>query len=372
MKIGIDTRLWNESGVGRYTRNLIRNVLELDKKNEYVLFVRSREYDYILNNETQNSQNCRIVKADVRWHSLDEQFKFPAILKAENIDLMHFPYFSVPILYDRPFVVTIHDLILHHFPTGQASTLPIPLYRFKLSGYRYVVAQAAKKAIKIITVSNSVKKEIVDHLHVPSSKITVTYEGVDEQLVINKHQKSRVEGKYFLYVGNAYPHKNLDRLVDSFSQIVSNKPEIKLILIGREDFFYSRLKKGIANRGLTQSILFLRYVSDSELAGLYQNALALIVPSLMEGFSLPPLEAMSQKCLVLVSNIDVHKEICKDAAVYFDPLSIQDITAKMNYVLNNKSNTSSYIKKGTSLVKEFSWKKMAQQTMAVYNAHSTT
>ena len=142
MKIGIDCRLWNETGVGRYIRNLVENLLVLDTKNEYVLFMRS-----------EDSKKCKvqgarpkIIEVDIRWHSVEEQVKFPQVLNKENLDLMHFPYFSVPIWYKKPFVVTIHDLIIHHFPTGKASTLPKPLYTVKHLAYKHVSAQAIKKA----------------------------------------------------------------------------------------------------------------------------------------------------------------------------------------------------------------------------------
>ncbi len=367
MRIGIDGRLWNESGVGRYTRNLVRNLVEIDKKNDYVLFVQGDDSEHIQQEELSNSNGSwKLVAADIHWHTLSEQFNFPQLLQKEKIDLMHFPYFSVPIFYDRPFVVTIHDLILHHFSTGQASTLPLPLYKFKLSGYKYVVAQAAKRASKIITVSESVKEEIIKHLKVPKTKVVVTYEGVDEQVSIKNNLPSRISGTYFLYVGNAYPHKNLGRLIEAFSEMLQTKSELKLVLVGREDYFYKRLMKHVYTLGLQQSILFLRFVSDSELAGLYQHAAGLVVPSLMEGFSLPPLEAMSQNCLPIVSAIDVHQEICKDAAIYFNPEDKADIAKKMMNVLDEKMKTKTYIEKGHQRVMEFSWSTMAKQTLAIY------
>ncbi len=180
MRIGIDARLWNESGVGRYTRNLVLQLQEIDKENEYVLFVLDKDKEEILK-QVQNDK-FSLAKADIHWHTIEEQLKFPQILDEENLDLVHFPYFSVPIFYNRPFVVTIHDLILHHFPTGQASTLPFPFYWVKLFGYRFVIFMTAKKSRKILTVSNATKQEIVDHLGVSSEKIVVTYEGIEASL----------------------------------------------------------------------------------------------------------------------------------------------------------------------------------------------
>lgn len=367
MKIGIDCRLWNESGVGRYTRNLVKELQILDKNNSYSLFVLSKDKLKILN-QVKND-NFRIVKADIRWHTIEEQIKFPQILNKENLDLMHFPYFSVPIFYNKSYVVTIHDLIIHHFPTGQASTLGLPLYNLKLLGYKFIITSVAKKAKKIITVSNATKKEIIDHLGVNSNKITVTYEGVS--LVSPKEILTRrytlYAKRYFLYVGNAYPHKNLERLLEAFMLLRQN--DIKLVLVGKEDFFYKRLKEKVKNMGLEKSIEFLGEVSDQNLTNLYRNAKALIVPSLMEGFGLPALEAMANKCLVLASDVPSLREICKDTAIYFDPYNPKNIEEKMKDVcFNNLNHFSNNIEKGFERAKLFSWQKMAKETLRLYES----
>ena len=296
---------------------------------------------------------------DIHWHTFEEQLKFPAILDKENLDLVHFPYFSVPIFYNKPFVVTIHDLILHHFPTGQASTLPWPVYWIKLLGYRFVMKMAAQKAQKIITVSQATKDEIITHLHAEPNKIVVTYEGIDEKITNSKSQiTNKIQNtKYFLYVGNAYPHKNLERLIEAF------RNDAHLILVGKEDFFYKRLKEKVRKMGLENRIIFLGEVTDGELVGLYKNALALVAPSLMEGFGLPILEAMSNKCLVLASDIPVHHEIAGDVAIYFDPKNVDDMSKKMMSI-----EISDRIQKGLDKAKMFSWEKMAKETLSVYES----
>jgi glycosyltransferase involved in cell wall biosynthesis len=394
MRIGIDCRLWNESGVGRYTRNLIKNLKDIDRENEYVLFVLLKDQKEILKQSMKQVQDrvqndkFNIVISDIRWHTIEEQLRLTAILNKEGLDLVHFPYVSVPIFYNKPFVVTIHDLILHHFPTGEASTLPLPLYYLKHLAYKYVIKHAAQKAEKIITLSKATKDEIIEHLKVDPKKIIVTYEGAFDKSKV-KSQKSKVQvksKKYFLYVGNAYPHKNIDRLIKAFSlfchpELVSGSEsnrdsdrrqnDIKLILVGREDYFYKRLKEKVKKMGLGKSVIFLGEVSNEQLSSLYKNALALIIPSLMEGFGLPALEAMANRCLVLASDIPSLKEICGDAAIYFDPYDVQDIVNKMIVVYHsNDSNhyNSVNIKKGIERTKRFSWQKMAEETLKVYES----
>ena len=392
MRIGIDCRLWNESGVGRYIRNLVERLLILDKRNQYVLFVLTKDENEMLKQvqhdkkEVQNdrdqvrNENVKIVVADVCWHSFEEQLRFPSILNRENLDLVHFPYVSVPIFYNKPFVVTIHDLIPYHFPTGEASTLPLPLYKLKLLGYKFVIQQAAKKATKIITVSNATKREIVEHLKVPEGKVVVTHEGVEDNLSSKlKAQSSKPQLKtksYFLYVGNAYPHKNLNRLIEAFdllchsSQAPPDQDDMKLVLVGRVDYFYKRLRQKVKDMGLERSVLFYGEATDGELSALYKNALALITPSLMEGFGLPALEAMANRCLVLSSDIPSFKEICGDAAIYFDPYDITDMAKKMidTYHSNDSNHYRDKIKKGFNRAKMFSWEKMAKETLKIYGS----
>src|SRR5579859_3088475 len=267
MRIGIDARLWNETGVGRYIRNLVENLLKIDEKNEYVLFINSEfSLDF-------KFRNLRIVETDIRWHTVEEQLQFPKILEKENLDLAHFPYFSVPIFYKGPYVITIHDLIIHHYPTGKASTLPSPVYLLKLLGYQYVIKKAAQKSQKIITVSNATKDEIVKHLQVSEKKIFVIYEGVENGGML-KVQSAKVDlkdQKYFLYVGNAYPHKNLERLIQTYALLVKEFPDIQLVLVGQKNFFYNRLEKKVAAIELTKNVIFTGSVSDEELRWLYQN-----------------------------------------------------------------------------------------------------
>jgi len=335
MKIGIDARLFNQTGVGRYTSNLIENLLKIDKNNNYVLFVRNEDFDQVklkiknLTRSTSSGQELKIIRVDIPWHSIKEQVYFSQILNNENLDLVHFPYFSVPISYNRPFIVTIHDLIIHHFPTGKASTHPSFIYMLKILGYKYVISRACKNAKKIIAVSKATKDEIVDHLKIPEDKISVIYEAADQQISNPKSQiaNKSINTKYFLYVGNVYPHKNVEKLINAFE-------------------------------------ILLQYFPNAE-SNLYKNAVALVVPSLMEGFGLPPLEAMSNMCLVLASDIKALKEICGEDALYFDPYDENDMAEKMKAAYLGEFDRE-IIERGFERSKEFSWRKMAKETLKIY------
>ena len=171
MKIGIDARLMNETGVGRYIRNLIDELATLDTKNTYVVFVR-KEKDFT----PPNSHWIKII-ADVPWHSIAEQFQMPGIFYREHLDVLHVPYFNVPLFYFGKFIVTIHDLIILHFDTGKATTLPYVFYQIRRLGYYISLLKAICWSEKIIAVSQTTKQEILKHFDVRSEDIEVIYEG---------------------------------------------------------------------------------------------------------------------------------------------------------------------------------------------------
>jgi len=373
MRIGIDVRLWNETGVGRYIRNLVYQLAEIDKKNEYVLFTRRKEKEAI--RKQLNNKNWKIVPVDIRWHTITEQFLFASVINKENLDVMHFPYFSLPILYRKPFVVTIHDLIIHHFPTGKASTLPIPFYKVKRLGYEQVLQYAVKKGKKIIVPLPVVQKDLVKAFHVPESKIAVTPEGFDTRLLIDKQERATIPfKKYFLYVGNAYPHKNLDLLLKAFAQFREAHPKIKtgLILAGKDSYFYKQLRERIKEENI-QAVTVLNDVTDAQLAYLYRHAICLVSPSLMEGFGLIALEALALKCIPVLSDIPAFHEVCKDAAVYFNPTSSKSLREKLEYILVMDEKEKHRLReKGQERVKKFSWKDMAYQTLKIYESCSST
>lgn len=362
MKIGIDARLAFETGVGRYIRNLISELSKIDTKNTYTLFLTPQAKQNLWFT-VPNSWN--VHKTDIHWHSLKEQIQFSDILMKENFDLMHFPYFSLPIRYNRPFVVTIHDLIIYHFPTGKASTLPLPLYYVKRLAFDRVLRHGLEKSKHIIVPLNAVKEDILSSFSVPPEKISVTYEGVDASF-FGKHQEKSAHAKpYFLYVGNAYPHKNVEGLLEGFNEYKDRfGGEMHLVLVGKEDYFYKKVENKYRHR---KDIEFKHGISDGELAILYRGASAFISASLMEGFGLPPLEALAQGCVPLLSNIPSFREVCQDNALYFNPKNPSDIAQELQRVLNlSPEKKKAMLAHGKKRVEDFSWKEMAHQTLTVY------
>ena len=377
MRIGIDARLWSESGVGRYIRNLVCGIDQLEAKkpkNKYTLFLRKKDFESV----TLISDSFEKRVADIQWHSIAEQVVLPKILKKEKLDLIHFPYFSIPLSYKNPFVITIHDLIIQNFSTGKASTLPSPVYKIKHAVYNKVLLHGITNSRSILVPSEYVKKDILNKFDVPTDKITVTYEGVDDTLVNSKlkAKSANLENfkdiKFFLYVGNAYPHKNVEFLIEGFTRFIHLNPQMAnthLVLVGREDYFYKRVKKTVPK---DVNIIFLHDVADQELAYLYSKAVSFVSASMSEGFGLPLLEAMQLECLVVCSEIPVFKEICGKAAIYFNPTKPESLARVFESIFQmNERDKMLLQKEGKDRAKLFSWSTMVKKTIDVYeSSHS--
>ncbi len=359
IRIGIDARFYGpkQKGLGRYVQKLIENLEKKDLNNEYIIFIRKENW----NKYHPTNPNFKKVLADYQWYTLSEQIFMPFKIRQSKVDLMHFPHFNVPILYRMPFIITIHDLILKRFPTRRASTMGPIKYWLKSLAYRLVIFSAVKRAKKIISVSNFTKKDILKYFKIKSKKIEVIYEGVPSELSESNISFNSVP--YLLYVGNAYPHKNLERLILAFNKLSKNKKDLKLVLVGEIDYFYKQLQKmGSSN------IVFKDFVSDDELSILYQNASLYVFPSLYEGFGLPPLEAMTYNLPVVSSSSSCLPEILGDAAIYFNAENIDDMIDKIKLVLNNKELQKELILKGKKQIKKYSWEKMVKNILRIYNS----
>ncbi len=362
-KIGIDVRLWKETGIGRYIRNLVLNLGEFDKDNTYVFFAKRTDFEDI--KKSAKNVKYELIACEIPWHSVNEQLEFPRLLNKYNLDLMHFPYFSVPVFYKKPFVVTVHDLIINHFPTGQATTLPLPLYVMKKLGYSVVIKNAIQKSKKILVPSKATKQEILDHYAVSADKVYITPEGVDHNIIDFKPVIFKEKNPYFLYVGNAYPHKNVEKLIEAFQIFSEKHPEYILRLAGQKDFFYKRLIEKVK----ITNVEFMGYVNDGDLAKLYKYSSATFVPSLMEGFGLTVLEAMSMGSLVACSDIPSLKEVAGSHAFYFKPTDVLSIASVMDEISGmSGKDRDSYLSKSKKHIEKYSWKNMAIDTIDVYNS----
>lgn len=368
MKIGIDARLYGieDRGIGRYTEKLINYLEKIDFENEYFIFLRQKGF----NNYQPQNKNFHKVLADFLPYSLKEQIIFPCLLKKYKLDLVHFTHFNVLIFYRQPFVATIHDLIISKFPESRrrSTKLPLLLYYLKLFFYNLVLKNALKKSKKIIAVSEATKKDIIELFRVDANKISVIYEGVD---LIKGDGQRLIYDPYALYVGAAYPHKNLERLIIAFKKFTENKEyligkKLKLVLVGKNDYFYQRLRNLIGKLDLIDNVVLTGEVSDQELANYYQHALFFIFPSLTEGFGLPAIEALNYGLPVAASSVSSLPEVLGEAAYYFDPHNIDEITQAIAIMATDDKLRNQLKEKAATQVKKFSWQKMAEEILKIY------
>ncbi len=370
MRIGIDARFFGPigKGLGRYTQKLIENLEKLDTENEYFIFLKEENYpDY-----KPGNKHFHKVRANFGWYTLSEQLRFPPLLNKYKLDLVHFPHFNVPFFYRKKFVVTIHDLILLHFPTVRSTTLNPIIYWLKFLGYKIVIYSAIFRSKKIIAVSKFTKKDILENFkNVRPDKITVTYEACEDYCILSPKKETDVLKRYgiikpyILYVGNAYPHKNLERLVLAFAEIYKIKHDLNLVFVGKADYFYEGLKKFIEEEKIC-NIHFADYVPDYDLDTVFHNAELYVWPSLYEGFGLPPLEAMAKGTPVVSSDHPCMREILEDSVYYFDAEKEKDIAAAIEKVLEDEDLKNRLRLKGYEQIKKYDWKNTAEKTLAIY------
>lgn len=362
-----------QSGLGRYVEQLITQLTHVDTSHEYVIFLKQAAYDsFVL-----PSEKWKKVLADIHWYTVEEQILMPGIINREEIDLMHFPHWNVPVLYRKPFVLTIHDLIMFHHKRQEATTHGPLLYFLKDFAHRYIVRSAAKRARHIFATSEFTKQDVIRTLSIDKKKISVTYQapyqnsefrhaclpaGIQNSELVLK--KFNIASPYVLYVGNAYPHKNLKRLIDAFRQAKLRwSNSYQLVLAGKESSCYNKLKSHI---GVDPNVVVTGYVTDSELSSLYKNATLYAFPSLYEGFGLPPLEAMTHNVPVVASSASCLPEVLGEAALYFDPEDIGDIAHALDQGVRNEDIRYNLRKNAKDELARYSWGQLAKQTLTHY------
>ena len=362
MKIIIDGRMITWTGIGRYTSELIANLAATDHENQYIILLQQHDFD----TWTPPAGNFEKIPVDIVPYSVAEQRQLGSIVKRLQPDLVHFPHFTVPQGYNLPFVVTIHDLTLIDYSTNR-STGPLQKLRYaaKQQAMKVVLKHAIAKSTAIITPTNYVKQQLIERFGVAESKVTVTYEAGELTTTKAVPYEQIGDHKLILYVGNAYPYKNLERLVEAFGLL--GNPDYKLVLVGKRDYFYEQLEALVTKKQI-KNVVFTGYATDGELAWLYQQATAYAFPSLSEGFGLPGLEAMAYGLPVVSSNATCLPEVYGEAAHYFDPLDTRDMAAKLAEVLDDDQLRGRLVKAGTARLKDFSWERMAKQTLEVYTA----
>jgi glycosyltransferase involved in cell wall biosynthesis len=357
-RLVVDAR---ESGTstGRYVDKLIEYLHQLEPVFEVTVLTKRPRIGFM----KDIAPNFEIKESNFKEFTFAEQLGFLSQLNKLDADLVHFSMTQQPVLYGGRRVTTVHDLTTARFNNPSKNWL---VYKFKQLVYRWVIKRAAKISNQVIVPSQFVKDDLAGFARIKPDKVTVTYEAAD--VITDKSQAiEKLQDKEFImYVGRPTPHKNLEKLIDAFAIILNNEPDLILALAGKTDKNYERIKKLVAEKGLSGSVIFTGYMNDAQLRWMYENTAAYVFPSLSEGFGLPGLEAMAHGAPVASSNATCLPEIYGEAAHYFDPTDEQDMALKIFKVISDPKLREGLIKKGYEQVKKYSWASMAEETLEVY------
>ncbi len=358
-KIAIDARTINSS-TGRYVRELIRELAKLDDQHDYHVIVLKSDGEV----EFPDKLNWHLHRVSYKPYGFGEQLGFALYLYKLRVQLVHFFMPQRPLLYLKRSVTTVHDLTLVHYKNRKGSSA---LYSLKQLAFKLVLWLGAHQAKAIITPSRYTKQDLVKWAHIKPNKVTVTYEAAAKLAAATEQEPVKeAEAPFILYVGNAFPYKNLEKLVAAMAALRSDHPKVGLIMVGKTDWFYKQLAKTVAGLELSH-VQILGFVSDAQLEWLYRHAKVYVFPSLSEGFGLPGLEAMQHDLPVAASRATSLPEIYGEAAHYFDPNDAGDMARALKEILDDEQLAKRLVKAGQQQLAKYSWSKMAEQTLAVYN-----
>lgn len=361
MRIGIMLRHINElGGINVYTKNIIRSLLKIDNKNEYILLYRNSKELGLFSNYANVEEHTLKSYNKLWW----DQIAVPRFARKERLDLIYNPKLSIPLFTQCKTVLVMHGA--EQFVVPWAFKWHDRVY-FTIANRLY-----CKRADAIIAMTNMGAHDIAKYMWAKPSKIHVIPEAYNENCrVLNAEEKQRIKKKYalpdhyFLFVGGLTPLKNLRNILFAYSK-VKNYFQQKLVIVGFKRFKFKADLALIEKLNLERDIIFPGFVPDIDLPGFYNLASALIFPSLYEGFGIPALEAMACGCPVITSKTACTCEITGDAAILVDPYNPDEIAESMRRLLTDHSLRNQMIERGLSRVKQFSWEKCAAQTLNVF------
>lgn len=357
--IVIDARI-RRSSTGRYVDRLLEHLQVVDDENHYTILLAPDD------TWQPTAENFKAVPCKYKQFSLNplQQIGFSRQLYKLKADVVHFPLNNQPVLYWGKTIVSTLDLTMLYY-TRPGST-PLPIFWVKMALFRFLFWFSNKKSVAIITISNYVKDALGKKYPWAKDKTTTTYNASEPPLPGEAKEPTGVSRPFIFYVGTAFPHKNLDQLIKAFEILKQSHPGLQLVLAGKKEKYYMQLEDKAKTSPVANSIHFTGFIPDEELKWLYQNAAAYVFPSLSEGFGLPGLEAMVHNCPVVSSTATCLPEVYGDAAEYFDPNSAEDMARAINAVIASPERRAELIALGQKQAAKYSWRRMAEQTLEIY------
>lgn len=371
VKIAIDIRRMSEFGVGTYIRNVIRTLGRVDRDTAYYLVGPSGKFEEI----GQLPPNFQAIPTSAPDRSIPGYREFRGALKKLDCDLVHIPnLFSVPRFLSCPYVMTVHDMLEHmsraRQQTGFWSTWHLQMTKRVLRG-----------AARVFAVSNFTRTEIEKLFEIPSNRIEVVYNAIDERFlrghasVADREliaQRYQVTYPFLLYAGRISPHKNVVRMIEAFSALKTELekdglyPDLKLIIIGDDLSGNPDLRRTVVRSGVQNDVRFLGFIPIEVLRIFYDQAKVFVFPSLYEGFGLPPLEAMVHGTPVVTSNVSSLPEVVGNAAVLVNPENVFEIMRALHRVLTDQPLRERMKERGYQQATRFSWEISVRRLLDVY------
>ncbi|MCE4064520.1 glycosyltransferase family 4 protein [Chryseobacterium gleum] len=361
MKIAFDAKRFfhNTSGLGNYSRDLVRILSEYEPDNEYLLLNKNKSER---GKEILEHSNVHFIETSKG--NLSRQLKMGKDAQKQGADIFHGLSGELPLKWDpKPIkkVVTIHDLIFVRYPQYYSFfDRKIHFWKFK---------KAADTADKIIAISEQTKRDIIQYLKVPETKIEVIYQGCHHafkeqqspELMEAVKEKFKLPERFVLNVGTIEDRKNLLNVVKAI-----NGTEIPLVVVGRKTRYYLKIERFLKKNNMEKQVLFLEGVSMDELAAIYKIADIFVYPSFFEGFGIPVIEALFSKTVVVTSNTSCLPEAGGKDSVYINPDNDLDIRAKLKFLWENESERKRREEKGFEFVQKFNDRPIASQLMNFY------
>jgi glycosyltransferase involved in cell wall biosynthesis len=348
------------AGINWYIHNLLLNLALEDQENQYTVFLGDRRF---LPNSSLTLRTSWLPTTQPLMRIGWEQLVQPFVLWQEKIDLLHSLAFVTPLVSPCPSVITIYDLSFLIFPQG---------FKYLKRLYLTLLTRpSARKARRIITISESTKRDTVRLLGVSPEKVDVVYCGVDEAFhplpereVTSFRHKRGLPERIILFVGTIEPRKNVACLIEAYSYLRDG--QVKLVIGGARGWLYEEVFARVEELDLTGDVLFPGYIPPDELPLWYNVAELFVYPSLYEGFGLPPLEAMACGTPVIASNVSSLPEVVGKAGLTVDPMDSKGLAEAMNQVLGDEALRQSMRERGLARSSRFSWVKAARETVEVY------
>ncbi len=367
MKIGFDAKRYfhNTTGLGNYSRDLVRLLSEYYPENTYYLYNTKPNIERSALVNTKNTiERLPSSFFGKKLKSLWRLFGVNKQIKRDSLDIFHGLSGEIPIGLSKNIksVVTIHDLIFIRYPD---------LYSFfdrkiHFSKFKY----AAKNADCVIAISQQTKKDIISYLKIEPHKIKVVYQGcsdvfkqessIEEKQLVSK--KLNLPEQFVLNVGTIEERKNALTILKAIKNI-----DTKLVLVGRKTKYYQQLESYAKEHNLQDKIIHLQGISQRELAIVYQLATVMVYPSIFEGFGIPIIEALFSKTPVITTNSGVFPEAGGPDSIYLNPLDEKEMQQKIELLLSDKNLRETIAEKGYHYVQKFTDKQIAQQLISVYN-----